>query len=105
MLRKHEMKQWHDRTPETVAVRVRPGRAISVGENEVFVLRKNNRVVDIVSEGSVAVRDIFSWLASRFGIGPKFDGYIAHTDPIRLSYWTEDPTAAVGLGSGPSDRP
>ena len=92
------MRQWYDRTPETVAIRVRPGRAVSVGAHEVFVLRRNSRVVDIVSEGTVRIRSILGLLASWFGIGPKVDGYIAHTDPIRLSYWTEDPTAAVGLG-------
>ena len=92
------MRQWHDRTPDTVAVHVRPGRTISVGANEVFVLRKDGQLVDIVYEGRSQIRSILGLLAGWFGLGPKFDGYIAHTDPVKLSYWTDEPSAEAGLG-------
>jgi hypothetical protein len=39
-------------------------------------------------------------LVSKFGIGPNYDGVIAHTDPVKLSYWAVEPTANVGLDAG-----
>ena len=93
------MRQWHDRTPDTVAVHVRPGRAVSVGANEVLVLRKNGQLADVVFDDRARVRSILGLVTSWFGLGPKFDGYIAHTDPVKLSYWTEEPSTEAGLGS------
>ena len=91
------MREWRDRTSDTVAVYVRPGRSVSVGANEVFVLRKDGRLVDIVHEGRTQIRSTIGSLASWFGVGPKFDGYITHTDPVKLSYWTEEPSTEAGL--------
>ena len=91
--------QWRDRTWDTVVMKVRPGRTISVGANEVVVLRKDGQLVDVVTEGRTQIRSAVGVVASWFSLGPKFDAHIAHTDPVKLSYWTQDPTAVTGLGS------
>ena len=85
------MRRWYKRTPDTIAVYVRPWRTIPVGANEVFVLRKDGRVADIIHEDRSQIQSILGLLASLSGFGPRVDGYIAHTDPVKLSYWTEEP--------------
>ena len=67
--------------------------------NEVFMLQKDGQLLDIIIEGRRQIRSTIGAVFNLFGLGPKFDGYIAHTDPVKLSYWTEDPTALTGLGS------
>ena len=90
--------EWRSRTPDTVAVHVRPGRTVSVGANEVFLLCKDAQLVDVFYEGSSRIRGFFALLASWFGLRPDFDGYIVHTHPIKLSYWTEEPSPDAGFG-------
>ena len=55
--------QWRDRTPDIVAVHIRPGRTISVRANEVFMLRKDGQLMDIVSEGRSQIRSTVGFLS------------------------------------------
>ena len=91
------MREWHDRAANIVAVHVRPGRTISVGANEVVVLRKDGQIVEVLREGKAQVRSLPSMLAGWFGLGARYDGYVAHTDPVKLSYWTEEPSTRAGF--------
>ena len=93
------MRQWKERAQGIVALHTRPAQTVSVGANEVLILRKDGLIVDVVTEGRTRVRSAMGQVASWFGLGPKFDGYMAHTDPVKLSYWTEEPSVTTGLGS------
>ncbi len=80
--------QWQN-DPDIVAEYVRrPGRTVSVKANEVFLLQKDGQLMDIVTEGRRPIRSLMGWLASKLGLGFKFDGYLA-----RGRYWkVRDPS-------------
>ena len=92
------MRHWRGRSQDTVAALIRLGRVASVQANEVLVLREDGQVTNVLGEGRTKVRGWLGAAANWLRLGRDVDGLIAHTDPVKLSYWTEDPSAEASLG-------
>ena len=87
------MRKWRKREPDWVAMRLRLPRSVIVAPNEVLVVFRDGELLDVHHAGKFKTRTWAEAFLSLFRLGPHLEGYIAHRNPIKLTYWLNDPDA------------